>query len=180
MALKTSLAALGMAFALSSVSAAEQVGQAAARAAKNSALPIDTLPRVAATHFNFVVVGVADVDRALAFYTNVLGMHERGRAQPDLKNYEVIVGFDDHPTTTGISIKYRNGPPQPRGNGSSALNLVVQDLAAVVTRVVPKGGKIVLPLTRSDKPKRSYSFAIVEDPDGNVIELVEYHKAAGQ
>ena len=138
-------------------------------------LPVDTLPRVAATHINFVVVVAADIDRAVAFYTKALGMHERGRAQPDLKNFEVTVGYDNNPQTAGISIKYRNGLANPRGNGSSAINLVVVDLAAMVERVTQSGGKIVLPLARGDTPKASYSFAIVEDPDGNTIELVEYH-----
>ena len=141
--------------------------------------PFDNLPRHGLTHFNFVVVGVADAERALAFYTQVLGMRERGRAQPDMQQYEVIVGFDDQPLTPGISLKYRNGPPQSRGNGSSALNLVVQDLQARVDKVPAMGGRVVLPYLRKDTPKLSYGYAVIEDPDGNVIELVEYHRVPG-
>ena len=139
---------------------------------------VDTLPRYAAPHFNFVVVVVSDPKRGLNFYEKALGMHERGRAQPDLKNFEVIVGFDDNPMSTGISVKYRNGVVNPKGNGSSAINLVVHDLAGIVGRVVPNGGSIVLPLARNDSATMSYSFAIVKDPDGNEIEMVEYHKGA--
>ncbi len=139
-------------------------------------LPFDNLPRHAQTHFNFVVLGVADAERAIAFYTQVLGMRERGRAQPDMQHYEVIVGFDDQPLTPGISLKYRNGPPQPRGNGSSALNLVVTGLQARVAQVAAFGGKVTLPYVRKDSPKLAYGYAVVEDPDGNVIELVEYHR----
>ena len=137
-------------------------------------LPFDNLPRHAQTHFNFVVLGVADSDRAVAFYTTVLGMRERGRAQPDLRHFEVIVGFDGEPLTTGISLKYRDGPPQPRGNGSSAINLVVTDLPAIVARVETRGGLIRLPYVRRDTPAMSYGYATIEDPDGNAIELVEY------
>lgn len=141
-------------------------------------IPVDTLPRYAAPHVNFVVVVVSDFARGLAFYEQVLGMHERGRAQPDLRNFEVIVGFDDNPLSGGISVKYRGGVVEPKGNGSSAINLVVRDLAGIVGRVAAGGGTVVLPLARHDSAAMSYSFAIVKDPDGNVIELVEYHKGA--
>ena len=144
--------------------------------AAKPALPIDTLPRHAQPHFNFVVVGITDAARALAFYTQVLGMRERGRAQPDLKYFEIIVGFDNAPLTTAISLKYRNGPPQPRGNGSSALNLVVKDLQAMVGKVEAMGGKVTLPYLRKESPAMAYGFAVIEDPDGNVIELVEYFR----
>ena len=138
--------------------------------------PFDNLPRHAQPHFNFVVVGVADAERAIAFYTQVLGMRERGRAQPDMQHFEVIVGFDDQPLTPGISLKYRNGPPQPRGNGSSALNLVVTGLQTRVAKVVAMGGRVNVPYARRDTPRLSYGFAVIEDPDGNVIELVEYFR----
>ncbi len=172
--------AFTLALALSGMSSVAHSEASNANVLNKTAVPVDTLPRTAATHFNFVVVVVSDVDRAFAFYTDVLGMRERGRAIPDKKHFEIIVGFDDNPTMPGISIKYRNGPPNPRGNGSSAINLVVKDLAAIVARVVPMGGKIVLPLMRSDTPKMSNSFAIIEDPDGNMIELVEYHRLPKQ
>lgn len=139
------------------------------------AVPIDTLPRHPETHLNFVVVGVADAERALAFYSTVLGMHERGRAQPDLHHFEIIVGFDDQPLTPGISLKFR-GIPTPRGNGSSALNLVVKGLPRRVADVERMGGKITLPYVRRDTPALSYGYAVIEDPDGNAIELVEYHR----
>ncbi len=142
----------------------------------DSMIPIDTLPRHAETHFNFVVVGVADADRALAFYTTVLGMRERGRAQPDLRHFEIIVGFDDEPITPGISLKYRDGPPKPHGNGSSALNLVVTGLEAKVAMVEALGGKVTLPYTRRESSGMDYGYATIEDPDGNAIELVEYFR----
>lgn len=159
----------------SAVAAALLVGAESAMAA-GPALPIDTLPRHAAPHFNFVVMGVADAPRAIAFYTQVLGMRERGRAQPDMQHYEVIVGFDDQPLTPGISLKYRNGPPQPRGNGSSALNLVVRNLQSMAAKVEAMGGKLTLPYVRKDTPTLSYGYAVIEDPDGNAIELVEYFR----
>ena len=142
--------------------------------AVDRALPIDTLPRYGETHFNFVTLGVADANRALEFYETVLGMHERGRAQPDLRHFEIVVGFDDRPTTPGISLKYLDGPPMPRGNGSSALNLVVSDLARRLANVERLGGRITLPYFRRESATLSYGYAVIEDPDGNAIELVEY------
>ena len=138
--------------------------------------PIDTLPRVAVTHFNFVTLRVADMARALRFYAQALRMHERGRGQPDLHNYEVIVGYDDVPTGTAISLTYRDGVTDPRGNGSSSINLVVTNLREIVDRVVPLGGKITAPLQRVDGRSVAYSSARIEDPDGNALELIEYHR----
>jgi predicted enzyme related to lactoylglutathione lyase len=139
-------------------------------------LPIDTLPRVAVTHFNFVTLRVADMARALRFYSEALHMHERGRGQPDLRNYEVIVGYDDVPTGTAISLTYRDGVTEPRGNGSSSINLVVTNLREIVDRVVPLGGKITAPVQRVDGRSVAYSSARIEDPDGNALELIEYRR----
>lgn len=145
-------------------------------AAEPPVLPIDTLPRVAVTHFNFVTLRVADMERALRFYSEALHMHERGRGQPDLHNYEVIVGYDDVPTGTAISLTYRDGVTDPRGNGSSSINLVVTNLREIVDRVVPLGGKITAPLQRVDGRSAAYSSARIEDPDGNALELIEYRR----
>lgn len=138
--------------------------------------PVDTLPRVAQPHLNFVTLAVDDFARSFRFYTGVLGLVERGRAMPDPQNFEVVLGFDDRPTTPGISLTHRNGPPRPRGNGSSSINLVVRDLAGIIGRVAPAGGKVLMPLQRGDSPKAAYSLARIEDPDGNALELVEYHR----
>jgi hypothetical protein len=35
-------------------------------------------------------------------------------------------------------------------------------------------------LTRADGPRVSYSLARIEDPDGNALDLVEYHRIARQ
>ncbi len=138
--------------------------------------PVDTLPRFPEPHLNFITLVVADFERSFRFYTGVLGLIERGRGMPDLENFEVVMGFDDRPTTPGISLTYRNGPPQPRGNGSSSINLVVRDLAGILSRAVPAGGKVITPLVRGESPKTAYSLARIEDPDGNALELVEYHR----
>ncbi len=137
---------------------------------------VDTLPRVATPHLNFVTLVVGDFERSRRFYTTVLGLIERGRAMPSAENFEVVMGFDAQPMTPGISLTFRGGAPRPRGNGSSSINLVVRDLAGIMTRVVPAGGKVLSPLQRGESPKVSYSLARIEDPDGNALELVEYHR----
>jgi predicted enzyme related to lactoylglutathione lyase len=142
--------------------------------------PVDTLPRVATPHLNFITLVVADFERAFHFYTQVLGLRERGRAMPSRENFEVVLGYDDAPLTPGISLTWRNGPPSPRGNGSSSVNLVVRGLAAIMPRVTSAGGKVLMPLTRGEIPQGRYSIARIEDPDGNVLELVEYHGLRAQ
>jgi predicted enzyme related to lactoylglutathione lyase len=103
-------------------------------------------------HFNFLTLFVADFNRAFSFYSQVLGMQERGRAQPNAQFYEVVMGYDQQPFSTGISLSWRNGPPAVRGNGASSINLVVSDLAGILTRVERYGGKLVTLLTSADGP----------------------------
>ena len=138
--------------------------------------PVDTLPRFAEPHVNFITLVVGDFDRAFRFYSDVLGMRERGRAMPSREYFEVVMGFDSAPTTAGISLTWRNAPPNPRGSGSSSINLVVRDLVGIMGRVAASGGRIVMPLIRGDSPRASYSLGRIEDPDGNTLELVEYHR----
>ncbi len=138
--------------------------------------PRDTLPRYPAPHFNFVTLVVGDFDRAFAFYTQVLPLHERGRAMPNPDNFEVVLGFDNQPLTAGISLTVRREQPAVRGSGASSLNLVVRDLAGILARVPAGGGRILMPLQRGRTAKADYSLARITDPDGNTLELVEYHR----
>ena len=138
----------------------------------------DTLPRVAKPHVNFVTLRVADFDRAFAFYSRALGMRERGRAMPNADLFEVVMGFDTAPTSGGISLTYHKGEVVTRGNGSSSVNLVVRNLAAILSRVPANGGQITTPLVHGKTAKAEYSLARVTDPDGNALELVEYHRIA--
>ena len=136
---------------------------------------LDTLPRVARPHLNFVSLVITDLERSLKFYTGALRLRERGRAMPNTEFFEVVLGFDNSPVTAGISLTYRQGVAEPRGNGSSSINLVVKDLAGILQRVSMLGGKITQPLQRASSAYATYSLARVEDPDGNALELVEYH-----
>ncbi len=138
--------------------------------------PRDTLPRSSLPHLNFVTLVVSDFDRALAFYTQVLPLHERGRAMPDPFNFEVVLGFDNQPLTPGISLTVRREKPAVRGSGASSINLVVRDLAGILARVPGGGGRILMPLQRGRSAKADYSLARISDPDGNTLELVEYHR----
>ena len=138
--------------------------------------PRDTLPRNRLPHLNFVTLVVSDFDRAFAFYTQVLPLHERGRAMPNPDNFEVVLGFDNQPLTPGISLTIRREQPTVRGTGASSLNLVVRDLAGILARVPAGGGRILMPLQRGRTAKADYSLARIADPDGNTLELVEYHR----
>jgi predicted enzyme related to lactoylglutathione lyase len=56
------------------------------------------------------------------------------------------------------------------------VNIVVSGLADIMPRVTPAGGKVLMPLTRGTTSHGQYSLARIEDPDGNALELVEYHQ----
>jgi predicted enzyme related to lactoylglutathione lyase len=56
------------------------------------------------------------------------------------------------------------------------VNLIVTNLAGILANVAAGGGRILKPLSRAALPNVSYSIALIQDPDANTLELVEYHR----
>jgi lactoylglutathione lyase len=115
-------------------------------------------------------INVDDLDRAADFYTGALGLQEKGKY--DLgEMHEVLVG-GEHDTSPILLVKHANRtePPDP-GTGFEKIVLVTDDIAGVYERALAHGGTSdAEPRTQE---KMGIKVALVRDPDGYLIELIE-------
>jgi lactoylglutathione lyase len=120
-----------------------------------------------------VAYHVADIDRSLAFYVGVLGMKEQMRLDLSKTLHEVILNF---PETKGggVILMWDTARTQPLqiGDGYSRFVLNVADLDAALEQLVRHDTRVVTPTTEAG-PMR---YAMVKDPDGYVIELLQFKR----
>ena len=108
-----------------------------------------------------ILVPVTDVDRAAAFYEDVLGL-------PLLFKYPGNAFFD----ADGVRI-YLAKPAEPGFDGAATIYFRVDDVTAVFERLVDRGATV---RERPEVAHRDASYdlwlAFVQDPDGNNIGLM--------
>ncbi len=118
---------------------------------------------------------VGDLDRSLAFYTEVLGMQQlRRQDYPDGRFTLAFVGYG--PESEGAVIELTHNwdtPAYDLGNGFGHIALEVDDAYAACAAIKARGGKVV----REAGPMKHGTtvIAFVEDPDGYKIELIQKH-----
>jgi catechol 2,3-dioxygenase-like lactoylglutathione lyase family enzyme len=115
-----------------------------------------------------VVVPVSDQDRAIAFYTETLGLEKRADV-PFGNGYRwVEVAPADAVTTIAIV-----PPPegQPSGNAQTGIALHTDDIDAVHADLKAQGVDIDDEVSRMGDPVPPLVW--FRDPDGNVLMLVE-------
>ena len=116
---------------------------------------------------------VTDLQRAIDFYTRVLGMTLlRTTERPEQKYSLAFVGYGSNPDHAEIELTYNHGVHQYEiGTAFGHLALGVGDVYATCDRIREQGGKI----TREPGPVAGGTrvIAFVVDPDGYKIELVQ-------
>jgi lactoylglutathione lyase len=116
---------------------------------------------------------VGDMDRAVKFYTEVLGMKLlRTTDRPDQKYSLAFVGYDDEDKTAVLELTYNYGVDRYElGTAYGHVALAVPDAARACEEVKKRGGKV----TREAGPVKGGTtvIAFVEDPDGYKIELIQ-------
>jgi lactoylglutathione lyase len=116
---------------------------------------------------------VGDLDRSIAFYTEVLGMRLlRRHDYPEGKFTLAFVGFQDEAEGAVIELTHNWGVESYElGNGYGHIALEVPDAYAACEAIKARGGKV----TRDAGPMKHGStvIAFVEDPDGYKIELIQ-------
>ena len=117
---------------------------------------------------------VTDLQRAIDFYTRVLGMTLlRTTERPEQKYSLAFVGYGSNPDHAEIELTYNHGVHQYEiGTAFGHLALGVSDVHATCDRIRSQGGKI----TREPGPVAGGTrvIAFVVDPDGYKIELVQH------
>ena len=121
---------------------------------------------------------VGDLDRSIAFYTEVLGMRLlRRKDYPEGRFTLAFVSYQDESEGAAIELTHNWDTAQYElGNGYGHVALAVEDVYAACDRIREKGGKI----TREPGPMKHGStiLAFVEDPDGYKIELLGEKRAS--
>ncbi len=116
---------------------------------------------------------VGDLDRSLAFYTDVLGMRLlRRKDYPDGKFTLAFVGYQDESEGAAIELTHNwDTSGYDLGNGYGHIALEVEDAYEACARIKERGGKV----TREAGPMKHGQtvIAFVEDPDGYKIELIQ-------
>jgi len=121
---------------------------------------------------------VGDLDRAIAFYTAVLGMKVlRTTDRPEQQYRLAFVGYGDESAGAVLELTYNYGVASyDLGGGYGHVAIEVPDAAAACAAVRAKGGNV----TRDAGPVKGGTtvIAFVQDPDGYKIELIENKRAA--
>ena len=116
---------------------------------------------------------VGDLDRSVAFYTNVLGMQLlRTTDRPEQKYTLAFVGYGDERTHAVLELTYNYGVDRYEiGTGFGHLAIGAPDIAAICESVRAAGGTV----TREPGPVKGGTsvIAFVQDPDGYKIELIQ-------
>ena len=121
---------------------------------------------------------VGDLDRSLAFYTDVLGMRLlRRKDYPSGRFTLAFVGYGDEREHTVLELTHNwDTDRYDLGDGFGHLALGVDDIHAVCDAIRAKGGRVV----RAPGPMKHGTtvIAFVEDPDGYKVELIELSSRA--
>ena len=116
---------------------------------------------------------VGDLDRSLAFYTEVLGMRELRRQDfPDGRFTLAFVGYGAEQENAVLELTHNwDTPAYEMGNGFGHIALEVDDAYAACDQIKARGGKVV----REAGPMKHGTtvIAFAEDPDGYKVELIQ-------
>ena len=119
------------------------------------------------------MIRVGDLDRSIAFYTEVLGMQLlRRKEYPDGRFTLAFVGYGPESDQAVIELTYNwDTDKYDLGNGFGHVALEVEDARAACDEIRKRGGRVV----REAGPMKHGStiIAFVEDPDGYRIELIQ-------
>lgn len=122
---------------------------------------------------------VGNLERAIAFYTEVIGMKLlRTSENPQYKYSLAFLGFESNPAQAEIELTYNWGTEQyDMGTAYGHIALGVPDAYAACAKIKAAGGNV----SREAGPVAGGStvIAFVTDPDGYKIELIQRVEGQG-
>lgn len=123
--------------------------------------------------FLHTMLRVGDLQRAIDFYTQVLGMKLlRTTERPEQKYSLAFVGYGTNPDHAELELTYNHGVDSYElGTAYGHIAIGVPDVYAACDKIRTAGGNI----TREPGPVKGGStvIAFVTDPDGYKIELIQ-------
>lgn len=119
------------------------------------------------------MIRTGDMDRSVAFYTEVLGMKLlRRNDYPEGRFTLAFVGYGDEANNTVIELTHNWGVASyEHGNAFGHIAIAVDDVYAACADIKRRGGNVI----REAGPMKggTTTIAFVSDPDGYKIELLE-------
>lgn len=116
---------------------------------------------------------VGNLDRALAFYTEVLGMRQLRRADyPDGRFTLAFVGYGDESANAVLELTHNwDTTSYEIGSGYGHVAIEVDDAYKACEEIKRRGGVVV----REAGPMKHGTtvIAFVQDPDGYKVELIQ-------
>jgi len=116
---------------------------------------------------------VGNLQRSIAFYTEVLGMRLlRTSENPEYKYTLAFIGYGSNPAHAEIELTYNWGVEHyEMGSAFGHIALGVPDVYAACAAIKAAGGNV----TREAGPVKGGSsvIAFVADPDGYKVELIQ-------
>ena len=119
------------------------------------------------------MIRVGNLDRSIAFYTEVLGMKLlRRQDYPEGRFTLAFIGYCEESEGAVLELTHNwDTPSYDLGNGFGHVALGVDDAYAACAEIKACGGKV----TREAGPMKHGTtvIAFVEDPDGYKVELIQ-------
>ena len=116
---------------------------------------------------------VTDLERSIAFYTDVMGMKLLRRCDnPQYRYTLAFVGYDDEHRQAVLELTWNwDTNSYDMGNAFGHIAIGVEDIYQTCQQIAARGGQI----TRQPGPVKGGKtvIAFVRDPDGYAIELIE-------
>jgi predicted enzyme related to lactoylglutathione lyase len=145
------------------------MGATAAQAQTNPAQN-DAIQHVTAMSVMASAIPSADLDRSIAFYTKGLGMAVGDHVEmPSMT--EVPLMLPGGGASMMLVKSKAAGSAAPAHSNLSRIVLAVPDIKALVSRLTAAGYHLDAPLT--EQPTYHVVTGMLQDPDGNHLELVE-------
>lgn len=125
-----------------------------------------------------VMLRVVDLERSIAFYTEVLGMRLlRRKEYPGGRFSLAFLGYGEEHDTTVLELTHNwDTNAYEIGTAYGHLALGVDDIHAACAAIAGRGGRLVRP--PGPMKHGTTVIAFVEDPDGYKIELIELSSRA--
>lgn len=122
-----------------------------------------------------VGIVVQDLERAVSFYTDIVGMKEWQRVDvPDKALVESILQFPGSPGAAVVLMHFADGADHSYVDVGGKLAFRVDDVVSLVETVRAAGGEV----TREPSEYPGFGLiGMVKDPDGYTLELVQSRSA---
>lgn len=131
-------------------------------------------PNIYPTRLLHTMLRVGNLDKSIAFYTQLLGMKLlHSQEYPEGEYTLAFVGYQDEADSTVLELTYNWGKQHyDIGTAFGHLALVTDDIYATCEALAAEGVNITRP-PGPMKDDASIVIAFLEDPDGYKIELIQ-------